>query len=86
MPHRRAAPAAASGMHPRAPFAWVQVNPSDPMYRCCTPSPSEDSVTMLTKPPFDKPLSFTRLFDKKMQMEIMAAINKVKDNAVVIAA
>ena len=44
-----------------------------------------DSVTMLTKPPFDKPLSFTRLFDKKMQMEIMAAINKVKDNAVVIA-
>ena len=25
-----------------------------------------DSVTMLTKPPFDKPLSFTRLFDKKM--------------------
>lgn len=45
-----------------------------------------DSVTMLTKPPFDKPLSFTRLFDKKMQMEIMAAINKVKDNAVVIAA
>jgi hypothetical protein len=26
------------------------------------------------------------LFDKKMQMEIMAAINKVKDNAVVIAA
>jgi len=56
------------------------------MYRCCTPSPSEDSVTMLTKPPFDKPLSFTRLFDKKMQMEIMAAINKVKDIAVVIAA
>ncbi len=45
-----------------------------------------DSVTMLTKPPFDKHLSFTRLFDKKMQMEIMAAITKVKDNAVVIAA
>ena len=37
-----------------------------------------DSVTMLTKPPFDKPLGFTRSFDKKMQMEIMAAINKVK--------
>ena len=45
-----------------------------------------ESVTMLTKPPFDKPLSFTRLFDKKMQIAIMAAINKVKDNAVVIAA
>lgn len=45
-----------------------------------------ESVTMLTKPPFDKPLSFTRLFDKKMQIAIMAAINKVKDNAVVVAA
>ena len=45
-----------------------------------------ESVTMLTKPPFDKPLSFTRLFDKKMQIAIMAAINRVKDNAVVIAA
>jgi len=45
-----------------------------------------ESVTMLTKPPFDKPLSFTRLFDKKMQVAIMAAINKVKENAVVITA
>ena len=45
-----------------------------------------ENVTMLTKPPFDKPLSFTRLFDKKMQIAIMAAINKVKDNAVIIAA
>ena len=45
-----------------------------------------ESVTMLTRPPFDKPLSFTKLFDKKMQIAIMAAINKVKDNAVVIAA
>ena len=41
---------------------------------------------MLTKPTFDKPLSFIRPFDKKMQMEIMAAINKVKDNVVIIAA
>ena len=45
-----------------------------------------ESVTMLTKPPFDKPLSFTRLFDKKTQIAIMAAINKVRDNAVVVAA
>lgn len=45
-----------------------------------------ESVTMLTKPPFDKPLSFTRLFDKKMQIAIMAAINKVRDNAIIIAA
>ena len=45
-----------------------------------------EDVSELLKPPFDKPLSFTRLFDKKMQIAIMAAINKVKDNAVVIAA
>lgn len=45
-----------------------------------------ESVTMLTKPPFDKPLSFTKLFDRKTQTAIMAAINKVKENAVVIAA
>ena len=45
-----------------------------------------ESVTMLTKPPFDKPLSFTRLFDKKMQIAIMTAINQVRDNAVIITA
>lgn len=45
-----------------------------------------ESVTMLTKPPFDKPLSFTKLFDKKTQATIMAAINKVRDNAVIITA
>lgn len=45
-----------------------------------------ESVTILTKPPFDKPLSFTKLFDRKMQSEIMATINKVKDNAIVVVA
>ncbi len=45
-----------------------------------------ESVTILTKPPFDKPLSFTKLFDRKMQSEIMATINKVKDNAVIVVA
>ncbi len=45
-----------------------------------------DSVTELTKPPFDKPLSFTKLFDPKTRAALMAAINKVKENAVVIAA
>lgn len=45
-----------------------------------------ESVTMLTRPPFDKPLGFTRLFDKKTQTEIMAAINKVRDNAVITVA
>lgn len=41
---------------------------------------------MLTKPPFDKPLSFTKLFDKNTQVAIMAAINKVRENAITIAA
>lgn len=45
-----------------------------------------ESVTILTKPPFDKPLSFTKLFDRKMQSKIMATINKVKDNAIVVVA
>lgn len=45
-----------------------------------------ESVTILTKPPFDKPLSFTKLFDRKMQSEIMATINTVKDNAVIVVA
>lgn len=45
-----------------------------------------ENVTMLTKPPFDKPLSFTKLFDRKTQSEIMATINTVKDNAVIVVA
>lgn len=45
-----------------------------------------ESVAMLTKPPFDKPLSFTKLFDKKTQAALMSAINRVKANAVEIAA
>lgn len=31
-------------------------------------------------------ISFTKLFDRKMQSEIMATINKVKDNAVIVVA
>ena len=45
-----------------------------------------DSVTELQKPPFDKPLSFVKLFDAKTRSALMAAIKQVKDNAVVIAA
>lgn len=45
-----------------------------------------DSIALLTKPPFDKPLPFTKLFDKKTQSALMEAINKVKENAVVVAA
>ncbi len=45
-----------------------------------------DNVTELAKPPFDKPLSFTKLFDPKTRAALMAAINKVKENAVIVAA
>ena len=45
-----------------------------------------ENVAILTKPPFDKPLSFTKLFDKTTQAAIMAAINKVRENAIAIAA
>ena len=45
-----------------------------------------ESVTILTKPPFDKPLSFTKLFNRETQTAIMAAINKVKENAIVVVA
>ena len=44
-----------------------------------------ESITILMRPPFDKPLSFTKLFDKRTQAALMAAINKVKENAVVVA-
>ena len=36
-----------------------------------------ENVTELQKPPFDKPISFVKLFDPRMRAEIMAAINKV---------
>lgn len=44
-----------------------------------------ESVSVLTKPPFDKPLSFIKLFDRTKQGEIMKAINQVRDNAIYIA-
>lgn len=45
-----------------------------------------ESVTELQKPPFDKPISFVKLFNPKTRAALMAAINKVKENAVVVAA
>lgn len=43
-----------------------------------------ENVAELTKPPFDKPISFVKLFDAKTRANLMAAINQVKDNAVVV--
>lgn len=45
-----------------------------------------DSVADLQKPPFDKPISFMKLFDSKTRMAIITAINEVKNNAINIAA
>lgn len=45
-----------------------------------------ENVAVLTKPPFDKPLSFTKLFDKKTQKALMDAINQVRENAVTVVA
>lgn len=45
-----------------------------------------ESMDVLRKPPFDKPLGFTKMFDKNTQAAIMAAINKVRENAITIAA
>lgn len=44
-----------------------------------------DDVTELTKPPFDKPVSFIKLFDKKTRVSLLAAIKNVTENAVNIA-
>lgn len=45
-----------------------------------------ENVAVLTKPPFDKPLSFTKLFDKKTQKALMDAINQIRENAVTVVA
>jgi type I restriction enzyme R subunit len=45
-----------------------------------------ENVSELTKPPFDKPISFVKLFDARTRANLMAAIKQVKDNAVVVSA
>lgn len=44
-----------------------------------------DSVTELMKPPFDKPLSFTKLFNPQTREEIIKVINRIKENAIEVA-
>ena len=45
-----------------------------------------ENVTELQNPPFDKPIGFIKLFDARTRAALLSAINKVKENAVVIAA
>lgn len=41
-----------------------------------------ENVSELTKPPFDKPQSFIKLFDGSKQKRIVELVTKIKDNAV----
>lgn len=45
-----------------------------------------ENVAELTKPPFDKPVSFVKLFDGKTRAALMETINQVRENAVQITA
>jgi len=43
-----------------------------------------DNVTELTKPPFDKPQSFVKLFDGTKQRKLVEMVTRIKENAVKI--
>ncbi|MFR9709262.1 type I restriction-modification enzyme R subunit C-terminal domain-containing protein [Paenibacillus sp. MB22_1] len=43
-----------------------------------------DNVAELTKPPFDKPQSFIKLFDGSKQKKLVDVVNQIKENAVQI--
>ncbi len=45
-----------------------------------------ENVAELTKPPFDKPISFIKLFDAKTRNALIEAINQIRENAVQITA
>ena len=45
-----------------------------------------ETVAELTKPPFDKPISFVKLFDPQTRTALMDTINQVRENAVQIVA
>lgn len=45
-----------------------------------------ENIMILQKPPFDKPVSFTKLFDPKKRALLMQTINEIKSNAVNVVA
>lgn len=45
-----------------------------------------DDIKELMKPPFDKPVSFIKLFDVKTRTALMQTINEIKDNAIYVVA
>jgi type I restriction enzyme R subunit len=45
-----------------------------------------EDLADLMKPPFDKPLTFVKLFDMERQAQLIGIINTIKDNAIKPAA
>jgi len=45
-----------------------------------------EDIKELMKPPFDKPISFIKLFDVKTRTALMQKINEIRDNAVNVVA
>lgn len=45
-----------------------------------------ENITELTKPPFDKPVGFIKLFDLKTRTALTTAINQITENAVEVGA
>ena len=45
-----------------------------------------ENVTELTKPPFDKPVGFVKLFDAKTRTALMETIQQIRENAIRIVA
>ena len=45
-----------------------------------------ENVTELTKPPFDKPDGFVKLFDAKTRTALMETIQQIRENAIRIVA
>ena len=45
-----------------------------------------EDIKDLTKPPFDKPISFVKLFDVKTRTSLVQKINEIKENAINIIA
>jgi type I restriction enzyme R subunit len=45
-----------------------------------------ENVSELMKPPFDKPMSFVKIFDSMEQSEIIKLVKEIKENAVKVTA
>lgn len=45
-----------------------------------------EDIKDLMKPPFDKPVSFVKLFDMRTRTSLMKKINEIKENAVNVVA